>query len=861
MYVVNDDKSIYVTRGDEVPLSVMAEDEGKAYIFQPGDVVRIKVFAKKDCDSVALQKDFPVTAETDTVEIFLDGNDTKIGKVISKPVDYWYEVELNPETNPITIIGYDEDGAKVFKLFPEGRDLTEDDPIFEPDDIPIIDEELDLTSERPVRNMVVARAMLRLEGSFKKTNQKSDETAQAVVAAEAAIAVERQRIDNLIAPDHLTGFSHALNYLGFITEATKAKIDGVVNSDGVFATITVNLREANLVYGGTTLDVFIVPDECRPIKTGTIHTEDGLDYIINYDTVNKHYYLSLKASEAVTVAPSGAGSVTMTYALGDYETKDIRVGADGVVYDSAGTAIRQQFIKNVDSKIAVEWTDGRLLYPTNGKDISDDVNFSVTNYIGIRGAKIITANIVGRKKTGVAFYDEYMNYLSGVVFHNNELINMTIPVPSEAHYFRCGTYTEDKENSFISKPVSVNELVTKDTFARSAKVQARISGQVVDFDTCPKGYVTGAGGIELKGVNDERYTEMIPVKSGENYHINTWTSGEPWIGVGLFDTNKRFIKRDTEIDRVRTLNDGTIQATKVLTVEEGVGYIIVSARKYGGVVTVTLLDKTDDNNAGQSKVDKAPVYNFCPDELVVKSVNHRGYNYEAPENTLSAYKLSKQKGFHIVEADVAITSDGVPVLLHDDTIDRTSNGSGAITELTFDYVRSLDFGGWFNEKYIGEKIPSFEEFIRLCKYLGLHAYIELKAGGNYTIGNIRTVLNTVKKYAMCKNVSYISFELDYLTMVKDNDENARVGYIVSGSNLAKVEEALSLRTGRNEVFIDADFPHISTDFFNACRSANIPLEVWTVNNKDSIISLNPYISGVTSDVLVASDVLSEYATE
>ena len=57
------------------------------------------------------------------VEIFLHGAETKFGEVINKPVDYWYEVELNPETKPQTIIGYDEDGAKVFKLFPEGRDV------------------------------------------------------------------------------------------------------------------------------------------------------------------------------------------------------------------------------------------------------------------------------------------------------------------------------------------------------------------------------------------------------------------------------------------------------------------------------------------------------------------------------------------------------------------------------------------------------------------------------------------------------------------------------------------------------------------------------------------------------------------
>ena len=127
MFVINEDNSIYATRGDIVFFLVSAFDtvDGKQYTFQPGDVVRINIHGRKECDNVVLQKDFPVNVETDKVEIFLTEEDTKIGESISKPKDYWYEVCLNPDTNPQTIIGYDEDGAKVFKLFPEGGQVKE----------------------------------------------------------------------------------------------------------------------------------------------------------------------------------------------------------------------------------------------------------------------------------------------------------------------------------------------------------------------------------------------------------------------------------------------------------------------------------------------------------------------------------------------------------------------------------------------------------------------------------------------------------------------------------------------------------------------------------------------------------------
>ena len=120
MFAINEDLSIDITRGDAAVFSVGAKVGEENHKFQPSDVVRFSVFGKKDCSNVVLQKDFSVTEETESVEILLTGEDTKIGEVISKPVDYWYEVELNPDTYPQTIIGYDNNGAKVFRLYPEG---------------------------------------------------------------------------------------------------------------------------------------------------------------------------------------------------------------------------------------------------------------------------------------------------------------------------------------------------------------------------------------------------------------------------------------------------------------------------------------------------------------------------------------------------------------------------------------------------------------------------------------------------------------------------------------------------------------------------------------------------------------------
>lgn len=121
MFRVDGDLTVHATRGDAGALLIQATAGEENYIFQAGDEVRLKVFAKKNCEEVVLKKKVRVAEESETVEIALTGGDTKIGEPISKPVDYWYEVELNPDTYPQTIIGYDETGPKVFRLYPEGQ--------------------------------------------------------------------------------------------------------------------------------------------------------------------------------------------------------------------------------------------------------------------------------------------------------------------------------------------------------------------------------------------------------------------------------------------------------------------------------------------------------------------------------------------------------------------------------------------------------------------------------------------------------------------------------------------------------------------------------------------------------------------
>ena len=123
MFVVKNDGSICITRGDIAAIEVrMVTDTGAEHMFTKGDVVRFNVHERQRTDRVVILKDVLVEEDTPAVVITLGSEDTKIGELINAPVNYWYEIELNPDTLPQTIVGYNEVGPKLFRLFPEGDD-------------------------------------------------------------------------------------------------------------------------------------------------------------------------------------------------------------------------------------------------------------------------------------------------------------------------------------------------------------------------------------------------------------------------------------------------------------------------------------------------------------------------------------------------------------------------------------------------------------------------------------------------------------------------------------------------------------------------------------------------------------------
>jgi glycerophosphoryl diester phosphodiesterase len=107
-------------------------------------------------------------------------------------------------------------------------------------------------------------------------------------------------------------------------------------------------------------------------------------------------------------------------------------------------------------------------------------------------------------------------------------------------------------------------------------------------------------------------------------------------------------------------------------------------------------------------------------------IGHRGVKGLAPENTMASFRRAKDEGVRWLETDVKLTKDGVPILMHDDTLDRTTNGHGPVLTTDWADIRKLDAGGWFAPEFVGERVPHLTEFLQFAREYGMRINVEIK---------------------------------------------------------------------------------------------------------------------------------------
>ncbi len=210
---------------------------------------------------------------------------------------------------------------------------------------------------------------------------------------------------------------------------------------------------------------------------------------------------------------------------------------------------------------------------------------------------------------------------------------------------------------------------------------------------------------------------------------------------------------------------------------------------------------------------------------MTKIFAHRGASYHCPENTMSSFKKAEQLGADGIEFDVQLSADGVPVVIHDRTLRRTTNGYGNVDSMTVNELQRLDAGSWFAQDYKHESIPTLQEVLNWSKQTDLLLNIELKSRGKESDLE-KNVVASIMKHELANRVIISSFWKSSLKQIKLLNADLLTAILLEKS----VDDSLAFAQKLNLEAIHPNYKHVTKEYIDFIHSHNLKIRPYTVNN-------------------------------
>jgi len=205
---------------------------------------------------------------------------------------------------------------------------------------------------------------------------------------------------------------------------------------------------------------------------------------------------------------------------------------------------------------------------------------------------------------------------------------------------------------------------------------------------------------------------------------------------------------------------------------------------------------------------------------------HRGASADYPENTLRAFRAACAVGARWIELDIHQCADGELVVMHDPKVDRTTNGKGAIAELTLAQLRGLDAGSWRGPQFAGEPVPTLEEVLALVRAAGTCLNVEVKKFARPEAA--RRLAELLRAYAPTDGGSHVvsSFELEALLQVRAQDAGIPLAFLSSkaGGVATAIEHGFP--------WVHLHFGAVNPDTVAAAHAAGVRVMTWTMDRAE-----------------------------
>ncbi|AIF43503.1 glycerophosphodiester phosphodiesterase [Virgibacillus sp. SK37] len=224
---------------------------------------------------------------------------------------------------------------------------------------------------------------------------------------------------------------------------------------------------------------------------------------------------------------------------------------------------------------------------------------------------------------------------------------------------------------------------------------------------------------------------------------------------------------------------------------------------------------------------------------------HRGSSLQAPENTMAAFQLAFQQGAQGIETDVQLTKDNIPVLIHDERVNRTTDGKGYVKDYTFKQLKQLDAGAWFSTEFAGATIPSLEEFLKWIGGKPLTLNIELK-NNKIDYKNMETIVyDLLRSYDLLDRTILSTFNPNSVQRLRRISQHLNCALLRSRKKRQLISYAKEL--GANAIHIK--YRLLSKSLVQQCKQQRLHIRVYTVNHPKQILRcLDLDVNGIITDV-------------
>jgi len=219
----------------------------------------------------------------------------------------------------------------------------------------------------------------------------------------------------------------------------------------------------------------------------------------------------------------------------------------------------------------------------------------------------------------------------------------------------------------------------------------------------------------------------------------------------------------------------------------------------------------------------------------IQIIAHRGYSAAAPENTLAAFRKAIELKPDLMECDIRRTKDGRLIIIHDATLDRTTNGTGKVADHTFEELRQLDAGTWFAPEFAGEKLPTLDETIECIKGSGVRLLIEIKEPGTED-----EVVAALYDHGMQDQSLLCSFHYKVGVRMPELAPEIPFSPIISPKEQVGQDEAVALAdeaAAVNGSIFAVHYKAITPALVQATHTANMLMEAWTVDDPTEMLRL------------------------